>query len=151
MNKLPELKHLLEFKNNRVIERFKQAHPKEAYRAEQLFTDMLRYLWLCKKHHQDTITNPEDTSLHFMPVMHEEMRTIDLMWHEFILVTRDYHDFCQQFFGQYIHHEPNMNEQLDYDEQLFIESLNLFLHYTYTQLGEETLRCWFAEYLPEAA
>lgn len=31
---------------------------------------------------------------------------IDLGWHNFILHTRDYADFCQQCFGHFIHHEP---------------------------------------------
>ncbi|WP_309396323.1 glycine-rich domain-containing protein [Cerasicoccus maritimus] len=31
---------------------------------------------------------------------------VDLAWHEFILFTRDYHAFCQQHFGKYIHHTP---------------------------------------------
>lgn len=31
---------------------------------------------------------------------------VDLVWHEFILFTRLYANFCQQHFGKYIHHEP---------------------------------------------
>jgi hypothetical protein len=31
---------------------------------------------------------------------------IELCWREFILFTRDYHDFCLQFFGKYIHYQP---------------------------------------------
>jgi hypothetical protein len=33
---------------------------------------------------------------------------IDEGWHEFIMYTRDYSDFCQKFFGRYIHHQPNI-------------------------------------------
>jgi hypothetical protein len=32
---------------------------------------------------------------------------VDLVWHEFILFTRLYANFCQQNFGKYIHHEPS--------------------------------------------
>lgn len=32
---------------------------------------------------------------------------VDLVWHEFILFTRLYADFCQQHFGKFIHHEPS--------------------------------------------
>jgi hypothetical protein len=28
------------------------------------------------------------------------------MWHCFILFTKDYADFCQKYFGYYIHHLP---------------------------------------------
>lgn len=31
---------------------------------------------------------------------------VDLAWHEFILCTRAYHGFCQETFGEYIHHTP---------------------------------------------
>lgn len=31
---------------------------------------------------------------------------VDLAWHEFILCTRLYHEYCQKQFGRYIHHHP---------------------------------------------
>jgi hypothetical protein len=31
---------------------------------------------------------------------------IDLAWHEFILHTRDYTDFCDALVGRYVHHTP---------------------------------------------
>ncbi|MBL8511476.1 MAG: hypothetical protein JNM52_07505 [Betaproteobacteria bacterium] len=30
----------------------------------------------------------------------------DDLWHEFILYTRHYHDFCQKAFGGFLHHTP---------------------------------------------
>lgn len=33
-------------------------------------------------------------------------RRVDLAWHEFILFTRTYFEFCQEHFGRYIHHDP---------------------------------------------
>jgi hypothetical protein len=30
----------------------------------------------------------------------------DDLWHEFILYTRDYNDFCKKAFGQFLHHTP---------------------------------------------
>lgn len=32
--------------------------------------------------------------------------TVDIGWHTFILYTRDYHDFCHQVAGRFIHHDP---------------------------------------------
>lgn len=32
---------------------------------------------------------------------------VDTAWHEFILMTREYERFCQDAFGQYLHHTPN--------------------------------------------
>ncbi|HEX9680976.1 MAG TPA: hypothetical protein VGA32_05950, partial [Anaerolineales bacterium] len=31
---------------------------------------------------------------------------IDEVWHAFILFTREYADFCQAVFGEFIHHVP---------------------------------------------
>ena len=151
MAKLPDLKDVLSYKNPTVIQRFKNNYPNEAIHAEYLFTEMLRYLWLCEKHASDSINNPDDPALHFIPVMHEEMRNIDNMWHEFILITRDYHDFCHHYFDCFLHHEPNMRESLAYSETQFVESLNLFLNYVYEVLGEEVLINWFQDHLEEAA
>ena len=33
-------------------------------------------------------------------------RAADELWHEFILYTRDYRDFCAQAFGGFLHHTP---------------------------------------------
>src|SRR5687767_1510535 len=34
-------------------------------------------------------------------------RVVDDAWHEFILMTRLYHEFCDKAFGRYLHHTPN--------------------------------------------
>lgn len=36
---------------------------------------------------------------------------VDLAWHEFILFTRTYHQFCSTEFGRYIHHQPGGDEK----------------------------------------
>ncbi len=151
IKKLPPLNEVLYYKNEAVIDRFKINQPKDAVNAEYLFIEMLRYLWLCEKHSWDCINNPNDPSLQFVPVMHEEMRSIDNMWHEFILITRDYHDFCHHYFGRFLHHEPNMRQTLGYSETEFVDSLNLFLNYVYDVLGEEVLKNWFQDHLVEVA
>jgi hypothetical protein len=33
-------------------------------------------------------------------------QVVDDLWHEFILFTRDYSNFCQLAFGQFLHHTP---------------------------------------------
>jgi len=33
-------------------------------------------------------------------------QAVDVVWHEFILFTRIYEDFCKQGFGKYLHHTP---------------------------------------------
>jgi hypothetical protein len=33
-------------------------------------------------------------------------RAVDVAWHEMILMTREYHAFCEKAFGRYLHHSP---------------------------------------------
>lgn len=33
-------------------------------------------------------------------------QAVDVLWHEFILSTHAYHDFCRRAFGRYFHHVP---------------------------------------------
>lgn len=33
-------------------------------------------------------------------------QAVDVLWHEFILFTRYYKDFCQRAFGRFLHHTP---------------------------------------------
>jgi len=33
-------------------------------------------------------------------------QVVDDLWHEFILYTRNYDDFCRQAFGSFLHHTP---------------------------------------------
>jgi hypothetical protein len=33
-------------------------------------------------------------------------RAVDVAWHEMILMTREYHHFCERAFGSYLHHTP---------------------------------------------
>jgi hypothetical protein len=34
-------------------------------------------------------------------------RTVDEAWHQMILMTREYHAFCDKAFGYYLHHMPD--------------------------------------------
>lgn len=33
-------------------------------------------------------------------------QAVDEAWHEFILMTRSYHDFCRRTLGRFLHHVP---------------------------------------------
>ncbi len=144
MNQL--LKTLKAYKHPDVILRFKQRYPQHADIAEQLFEDLMCYLWLCSEYDKDKAASPNQSELNFTPVMHEEMRLIDDMWHEFILMTRDYTDFCQKYFGKFLHHQVNMKRVMPEEKTLLAQTENFF-HYIYDRLGEDVLRRWFKEHL----
>lgn len=149
--KLPEINELLSYKNPLVIKRFSKQFPEHQEEAEEIFKDMLKYLWIGKKHALDLKNNPHSSDLQFTTVMHKEMIIIDEMWHAFILITKQYADFCDYYFGEFIHHIPEAGEEIDKNNkinvELFEKELNLFLSYIYDFLGEDTVVRWFGIYL----
>lgn len=47
-------------------------------------------------------------------------KVVDTLWHEFILHTKTYHEFCQQAFGRFLHHCPSEAMQGSNKAQLSI-------------------------------
>jgi hypothetical protein len=151
MKSIPALDVVLSYRHPEVVASYRRNHPASRSRADSLFTEMLRFLWLSQKHAREFRDNPGDESLNFSLVMHEEMREIDNMWHSFILYTKDYTDFCLEKFGEYLHHEPDIATKNPQSLWKFKADLEKFLSYAYDELGEETVRAWFAQHLHEAS
>lgn len=66
-----------------------------ACEAEALFTELLRFLVL--------------TRMYPDKFWYMASRLVDEAWHQFVLFTKQYTAFCQQYFGQYLHHNPGMS------------------------------------------
>lgn len=62
--------------------------------------------------------------------------TVDRGWHEFILCTRTYGDFCQRYLGRMVHHEPGGDE--GDNRRQYKETLRLYRTY----FGAPPLRFW---------
>jgi hypothetical protein len=147
---LPELNTLLEYKNPAVLKLYNQNYPNNSLPAEQAFAEVLKYLWLTRKHALDQEQNPEDPELPFRCTMLMSMQEIDQMWHEFILFTEDYTEFCDKYFGSYMHHLPNIFDNMPLPRDEVEMEVSKLLPYVYDNLGEDTLRVWYATYLAEA-
>lgn len=149
--KLPILSDLLTYQNPLVIKRFSKQFPQYKNDAKEIFKDMLKYLWIGRKHHIELKNSPDRKDLQFTTVMHKEMLIIDEMWHAFILITKQYADFCHHYFGEFIHHIPEVGEEVNeehvIDKIAFENELTLFLSYIYDELGEETVKRWFSAYV----
>ena len=145
--KLPDLETLLTYKNPAVLKLYVQNHPNNKLSAENAFKEILKYLWLSKKHQLERKANSEDETIPERCIMLQSMREIDEMWHEFILFTKDYGDFCQHYFGEYLHHMPNIFDNMPISREKETEEIEKLLPYIYDNLGEETMRVWFADYL----
>ena len=146
---MPELNELLAYRHPRVVASYRRQYPHNEQMADDLFVEMLKYLWLSSKHAMDRVLNPRDESLQFMFVMHEEMRDIDNMWHTFILYTQDYTEFCRRYFGEYLHHQPDVADTHPQAPPEFETDLEKYLSYVYDNLGEATTRRWFAMHLED--
>ena len=144
---LPRLDDLMQYRHPLVLRAYVRNHVADEPTANALWDDMLRYLWICERHRADRKARPDDSALDFTLVMHQEMRDIDNMWHNFILYTHDYTQFCQRYFGEYLHHVPDVADTMVQTEREFETDMEKYLSYVYDQLGEATVTRWFAAHL----
>jgi hypothetical protein len=85
----PKTARMFSYHNKSVVRKIVEEGFSQA-EAEQLFSDMLQFLYVAyisKKPCAPT-------------------KKIDTAWHQFILHTKDYAAFCNEFFGVFLHHTP---------------------------------------------
>jgi hypothetical protein len=75
-----------------LIERYEQELDLSSEEAAQLFVGVKQFLYICGFEREKGPWSPPEK--------------IDAGWHEFILFTRQYHEFCIEMFGRFIHHTP---------------------------------------------
>ncbi len=80
----------LDYKHKELVERLKQKLNLSEEAAQELFDDTKKYLCLCAVSDKP-IAPPA---------------AIDRGWHEFLMYTKDYQEFCIKHFGKFIHHVP---------------------------------------------
>lgn len=139
------LDELLKYKNDEVIERYSKKYPHSVLSAEEALSEFMKYVWLCLKHTSDKKCFPQNNLLNFTCAIHAEMEEIDNMWHTFIIFTRDYKKFCDDYLGgDFFHHVPASMKMPKITKKKYKEDLNRYLNYIAENLGEETLIKWFA-------
>jgi hypothetical protein len=139
----PNLKCLMNYKNNKILLRYDKDYPAAKMGSKEAFKELMKYIWLHYKHEAEKkISN--NKALNFSCLIHEEMIDIDNMWHTFLLFTKDYHAFCNDYLdGIFLHHDPigASEEKVLYDN--YDQELSLYLSYIYDNLGEDTVLKWF--------
>ncbi|MHB1946990.1 MAG: glycine-rich domain-containing protein [Gammaproteobacteria bacterium] len=141
-----KLHKLLEYKNDNLLFRYQNEYPNSKLTAKESLSELMKYIWLSHKHAADKKQHPENKSLYFKCVMHIEMKDIDNMWHTFLLFTRDYQNFCNDYLnGNFFHHDPLSQKPRKGSKNKYAKELRLYLSYIYENLGEETLIKWFEE------
>ena len=134
------LSEVLEYQNESVVGRFTTLYNISLEQATDVFEETKKWLWLA--------SHPESPGL----TMSDAIFIIDEMWHNFILFTIDYTDFCQDHFGSYFHHGLGVHQfkkQLEASSRPKEEQMQHFRKqcmFISTHLGSSTLLKWFVEY-----
>ncbi len=84
------LEDVMKYENPDVVERIEKELGVTPQQAKALFDDLKRFLWLAAVTPPTTVPTPQ----------------IDEAWHRFVLYTKDYADFCNIYFGGFLHHAP---------------------------------------------
>jgi hypothetical protein len=133
------LADLLRYRHEGVVNRFARLHGVSRERAEALFVETLKWLWLSRRAREAA---PPDLVLS----IHPEIRGIDEMWHVFLLFTRDYAALCNELLGGFVHHDPAPDGPREtVDTAVFARELGALYGFVHDELGEATLRAWFEE------
>jgi hypothetical protein len=76
-----------------VLGRFRQKHPALNGAQEALVREALQqYFLICQRVRGKFVSMPS--------------QVVDDLWHDFILFTRHYREFCDKAFGRFLHHTP---------------------------------------------
>ena len=143
------LADVLTYRNDLVVRRFRKRFDISQGDADAIFVELLRWLWYLAS----TSPTPDNPEAH---AIDEPLFIIDEMWHEFIIVTRDYTKFCNDMCRRYIHHVPNSGDDARTKHEGLCEvkaSLVALLgrkrvKYTaiYDVLGKDAFVLWYLEF-----
>ena len=148
--KAPALADVLAYTNRDVVYRFKKAYSLSWEEAEDIFEQVKKWLWLANHRRRSGFDKGLGIDLSLV--------VIDEMWHNFVLFTKEYTQFCMEYFGYYLHHGPatEAEEQEHRQRMQSLERIDRIqavkdskrpqYEYIYDQLGEETFVKWYMEY-----
>jgi len=130
------LEKVLNYEHEPLLQRFMKYEEASHEVSKALFQDVKKFLWASamlsfeKKKNQNIQELPQSLDIF------KFQRSFDEMWHHFILFTKDYMDFCDEFLGMYVHHQPHFGEDKRSTEERKIEYEKMLL-FVAKYLGEE--------------
>lgn len=152
--KNPTLEEVLAYGNSDIVYRFQKTYGVTREQSEDIFNQVKKWLWLS---HQRRLAGREAGLFIDPPLV-----VIDEMWHNFVLFTKEYFEFCIGYFGYYIHHAPATEaEDREGRERITAfgtpderaqdrkEQLRPQYEYIFDVLGKDTLAKWYLEYPKE--
>ena len=141
-------------RNVEIPYRFSEEFDVSFEESDLIFTETRRWLWLCAQRIDDFKQGKVETPR--MPLA-SQAQVIDLMWHTFLLFTKEYAEFCDRHFGFFIHHFPlsradkmelaraQQGDPEAYKKKRTAE-LKPVYEYIFDQLGPEVLIRWLEEF-----
>ncbi|MGV3240908.1 hypothetical protein ACEF17_12555, partial [Streptococcus hyovaginalis] len=75
--------------------------------------------------------------------------SIDNLWHESILFTKNYNEFCHKLKGDFIHHNPNLHSTVNIIGRYWFDWLYLFL-FKPNQIGWKSWNGFMLQKLSES-
>jgi hypothetical protein len=82
--------HALGYENKEITARYMNKLALNSEEAEQLFSDVKLFLYASSVSHERMV-----------PTV-----AIDKGWHEFLMYTREYAEYCRSRLGKFVHHVP---------------------------------------------
>ena len=98
---LEALHRLLAYRNVSVLRRYKEDSGVSDERAEVDWTAFLQFMAVCMFQSERVTATP----------------AADGVWHAFLLHTKQYAAFCEEFLGGFVHHDPTSDEGSPEDYQ----------------------------------
>ncbi len=132
----PLYKKMQAFSFGDIVERCKKEHGYSDEDMLLLERELKRYLYLCVA---------SDPSLDMYS------RDVDNLWHAFILHTPEYHKFCQEFAGRYIHHIPTRERDIPQSDEQRVAAFKKYRDFIvcYEQaFGGEIDPVWLVDMFP---
>jgi hypothetical protein len=137
-----QLENMLLYTNEDILSRFTDMYDITSEEANDIFKETQKFLFICQL---EGVFIPDDLLI------------IDEMWHNFILFTKEYHWYCEKYFGRYFHHLPASKKEKDEHQlklianpeetlQEYLKKMERLMEVTYDYLGEETVVKWFMQY-----
>ncbi|GGI76594.1 hypothetical protein GCM10007978_12800 [Shewanella hanedai] len=148
--KKSKIEDVLAYQNKDVTDRFIKLYGVEEDVAVEIFEDVKRWLWMASEARVQGNEQPI--------VIDRALVVLDQMWHNFMLFTRDYGQFCKDFFGGYIHHSPMTAEgvtsveneldgySLSERKAALMDKKRWQYEFIYDQLGEQVFMRWYKQY-----
>ena len=128
LNKETRIKLALSFENPDIVTKFCEEHSIDEITGNQYFQEVKKFLYLCANT-TDRLAPSAD---------------LDKVWHTFILFTKEYRQYCQQFLGKFIDHVPEVKKDTSVAKENYLQ--NTIAHYE-REFGDLNNQVWQIPFL----